>query len=80
MTRERFIRLFAGVFILVSLPLGRWVNPWWFLLTAFVGINLFQAGLTDFCIMDKILKKTGVKSEADKVCGIGAGSKNAPVD
>ena len=36
MTMERYIRLIAGTFILVSLALGYWVSPWFFLFTAFV--------------------------------------------
>ncbi len=43
MTVERALRLIAGIFILVSLALGHWVNPYWYLFTAFVGLNLFQS-------------------------------------
>ena len=39
MVRERIIRLVAGTLVLISLALGIWVNRWWFLLTAFVGLN-----------------------------------------
>jgi len=60
MTLERWIRLFAGTFILASLALAHWVNPNWLWFTAFVGANLFQSGFTKFCPMDTILKKLGV--------------------
>jgi hypothetical protein len=40
MNVERYIRLIAGAFVLLSLILGYWVNPYWFLFTAFVGLNL----------------------------------------
>ncbi|MBE0603875.1 MAG: DUF2892 domain-containing protein [Deltaproteobacteria bacterium] len=57
---ERWIRVIAGSFILVSLALGWYVSPWFFLFTAFVGLNLFQSGLTRWCLMEDILKKLGV--------------------
>ena len=37
MTIERMLRLIAGLFVLVSLALGHWVNEYWYLFTAFVG-------------------------------------------
>ncbi|HEV8493130.1 MAG TPA: DUF2892 domain-containing protein, partial [Candidatus Angelobacter sp.] len=40
MTVERSLRLTAGIFILLSLALGYWVSPYWYLFTAFVGLNL----------------------------------------
>jgi hypothetical protein len=62
MTVERYIRIIAGTFILVSLALGHWVSPYWHLFTAFVGLNLFQSGITRWCLMEDILKKIGVKT------------------
>ena len=59
MTREHMIRLIAGVFVLSSLSLGWYVSPYWFLFTAFVGINLFQSALTRWCLMEKILIRLG---------------------
>jgi Inner membrane protein YgaP-like, transmembrane domain len=65
MSRERVIRLIAGIFIMGSLALGHWVSPYWYLFTAFVGLNLFQFALTNWCLMDTMLKKfAGLKSEA----------------
>ena len=55
-----WVHTIAGSFILLSLVLGLWVSPYWFILTAFVGANLFQFGLTKFCPMSVILKKLGV--------------------
>jgi len=60
MTVERALRLIAGSFILLSLALGRYVSPYWYLLTAFVGLNLFQSGFTDWCPMMIFLRKLGV--------------------
>ncbi len=61
MTTERTIRLIAGTFILVSLALGYWVSPYYFLFTAFVGANLFQSALTRWCLMEQILGLFGMK-------------------
>jgi len=54
------LRIIAGTFIMVSLTLGWFVSPYWFLFTAFVGLNLFQFGITNWCMMNDILKKVGV--------------------
>ncbi len=61
MVVERWIRLFAGSFILISLALAHWVHPYWLWFTAFVGLNLFQSALTQWCLMENILVKLGVK-------------------
>ncbi|MBI2501672.1 MAG: DUF2892 domain-containing protein [Candidatus Latescibacteria bacterium] len=57
MTREHLIRLIAGTFVMGSLALGWFVSPYWFLFTAFVGLNLFQSALTKWCLMEDILRK-----------------------
>ncbi|HVN80122.1 MAG TPA: DUF2892 domain-containing protein [Terriglobia bacterium] len=62
MNLERYIRLIAGTFVMASLALGHWVNSYWYLFTAFVGVNLFQSALTNWCLMETFLKKLGVKS------------------
>ncbi len=66
MTVERYIRVIAGLFIMVSLALGIEASPvfvseWALAFTAFVGLNLFQFGLTNFCPMAIILRKLGAK-------------------
>ena len=60
MTIERTLRLIAGLFVMVSLALGHWVNQYWYLFTSFVGLNLFQSGLTNWCPMMTFLRKLGV--------------------
>jgi hypothetical protein len=60
MTVERALRLIAGSFVLLSLALGHYASPYWYLLTAFVGLNLFQSGLTTWCPMMTFLRKLGV--------------------
>jgi hypothetical protein len=67
MTVERYLRLIAGLVVLVSLALGWWVSPWFYLLTAFVGLNLLQSGFTNWCPMMAVLRKTGVERPA--CCG-----------
>ena len=62
MAMERIIRIIAGSFVLISLAIGYFVTPWAYLFTAFVGLNLFQSGITNWCLMVDILGKCGVKS------------------
>ncbi len=50
------VRRIAGIFVLVSLALGYWVSPWFFLFTMFVGLNLLQSSFTKWCPLEKILE------------------------
>ena len=61
MTVDRYLRLAAGFFIMLSLALGHWVHPYWYIFTAFVGLNLFQSAFTNWCPLMTILRKMGVK-------------------
>ena len=70
MTTERIVRIFAGAVVLVSLLLGASASPLFvsahFLwLTAFVGANLFQSGITKICPLESILKRFGVACAAE---------------
>ncbi len=58
---DRLVFRVAGIFVLASLALGYFVHPAWFLFTAFVGLNMFQASFTGFCPLAKVLKKMGAK-------------------
>lgn len=65
MTVERYIRVFAGLFIVLSLALGvegspMFVSRWFLAFTAFVGLNLLQFGFSNVCPLGYILKKLGV--------------------
>jgi hypothetical protein len=62
MTVERYLRGIAGSFVLVSILLAQYHSRYWLLFTAFVGLNLMQSAVTDWCPMITILKKLGVKS------------------
>jgi DUF2892 family protein len=66
MSIERWIRLIAGTFVTVSVVLSYVHSSYWLLFTLFVGLNLFQSALTRWCLMEEILKKAGVRSEADQ--------------
>ncbi len=61
MTVDRYLRLIAGFFVMLSVALGYWVSPYWFLFTAFVGLNLFQSAFSNWCPMMTFLKKLGVR-------------------
>jgi len=67
MTVNQWVRIFAGFFIMLSLALAHFngqidlTHLSWMWFTVFVGINLFQSGLTKFCPLEIFLKKAGVK-------------------
>ena len=61
MTVERYLRLIAGFFVLLSLVLSQLHSGYWLLFTAFVGLNLVQSFFTDWCPMMSFLKMLGVK-------------------
>ena len=67
MTIQRAIRIIAGTFIMLSVYLSSLYNgvvlnePTWLWFTLFVGVNLFQSGFTQWCLMEKILSKFGLK-------------------
>jgi hypothetical protein len=61
MSVERFLRMIAGFFIVLSVALGHYVSPYWYLFTAFVGLNLLQSAFTNWCPMMTILRKAGVR-------------------
>jgi hypothetical protein len=67
MTIQRAIRIIAGSFILLSLYLSSLYNgvvltePTWLWFTTFVGANLLQSGFTQWCLMETILSKLGMK-------------------
>jgi hypothetical protein len=68
MTVQRYILVFAGFFVMLSLALGvegspLFVSKWALAFTAFVGANLFQSGFTNFCPLGVILKKLGVPED-----------------
>ncbi|MBU1385981.1 MAG: DUF2892 domain-containing protein [Alphaproteobacteria bacterium] len=61
MSLDRAVMLFAGVVVLVSVALTRWVDPAWVWLTVFVGLNLMQASVTRFCPAAMLFRRLGVR-------------------
>ncbi len=62
MNIDKAVLTFAGFVVLLGLGLGWLVSPYWFLLTAFAGLNMLQAGITGFCPAAIIFKKLGIRS------------------
>ena len=66
MTSWQLVRFLAGAFILLSLALGIpgspvFVSGWWLAFTGFVGLNLLQSGVTQWCLLESMLRKLGLK-------------------
>jgi hypothetical protein len=68
MNIDRIVHTFAGTMVLASLALAHWHSPNWLWLTAFVGANLLQSGLTNWCLLSSILAKAGV--QGGSACGM----------
>ncbi|MEX0942497.1 MAG: DUF2892 domain-containing protein [Pseudomonadales bacterium] len=63
MTVNEGLRLVAGFFVLLSVLLGYFVTPWFYLFTIFVALNLMQSAFTHWCPMMWFLAKLGFKNE-----------------
>ena len=68
MTSWKMVRVIAGVFILLSVALGApaspvFMNQWWLAFTAFIGVNVLQSGITNWCLMEIMLRKLGMRGE-----------------
>ena len=55
-----YLRAIAGSLIMISVALGHWVHPGFYLFTAFVGLNLLQSAFTHWCPMITFLRRIGV--------------------
>ncbi len=62
MNIERALRLIAGIVVGVTVALGYFVHPAWFLFTGFVALNLIQSAFTNWCPVMTILRLAGVKA------------------
>ena len=60
MDLNRWLRLIAGAFVVITVLLGHFASDWWYLFTAFVGLNLFQSAFTNWCPMMAFLRKLGI--------------------
>jgi hypothetical protein len=61
MTVNEALRAMAGLFVLLSLALGYWVTPYFYLFTAFVGLNLLQSAFTRWCPAMAIFRALGLR-------------------
>ena len=61
MNLDRAVLAFAGMMILLSLALTHFVSPWFWLFTAFIGVNLLQSSVTGFCPAAIVFRKLGVR-------------------
>ncbi len=68
MTVEKWIRVVAGTFVMLSAALAYWHHTAWLLFTAFVGANLFQSAFTGWCPLITILRKLGVPDSSGPCC------------
>jgi len=68
MSLDRAVMAFAAVMILVSIALTQLVSPMWWLLTAFVGLNLLQSSFTGFCPAAMVLRRLGVGKDVPAGC------------
>ena len=67
MTVERGVRLMAGVMVLLSLALSHFFSFYWLWLTVFVGLNLLQSAVTNWCPAISMLRAMGIK---DASCAV----------
>jgi len=51
----------AGSMIVIGLTLAYAFSPWFLLVPLFVGLNLFQWGLTGFCPAERLFARLGLK-------------------
>ncbi len=64
MTINAGLRLIAGSFVFLSVALGYYYHPGFFLFTGFVALNLIQSAFSGWCPMVWFLGKLGFKREA----------------
>lgn len=66
---ERGVAAFAGFMVVLSVVLTYFVHPGFVWLTVFIGINLFQQAFTGFCPAAKLMRRLGLKREAEIAMG-----------
>lgn len=69
MSIERALFILAGSMVVITALLSKYHNPLWIWFTVFVGLNLFQSAFTGFCPAKSIMKKMGLKTEAEIASG-----------
>jgi Protein of unknown function (DUF2892) len=66
---ERQVRLGAGMLVVTGAVLAFVANPYWLVLSGFVGLGLTFAGLTDICPMAEMLGRMPWNSNSH--CNLG---------
>lgn len=64
MSIDRAVLVLAGVMVILSLALTRYVHPNFVWLTLFVGVNLAQSAFTGFCPAAIVFRKLGLSSKS----------------
>lgn len=63
MTINAGLRLVAGSFVVLSVALAHFVNPWFLAFTVFVGLNQIQSAFSGWCPMVWLLGRLGFERE-----------------
>lgn len=62
MTIDKAVLVFAGLMTLLSAALAWLVSPLFLLFTAFIGLNMVQAGFTGFCPVAFVFRRLGMRA------------------
>ncbi len=65
MSIERTMFAFGGVMVMLTALLALFHHPYWTWVTLFIGFNCLQSSFTGFCPPVWLLKKFGLKTEAE---------------
>jgi hypothetical protein len=66
MKSDSFIRVLAGIMVLLSVALAHFVDHRWLFFTCFIALNLIQSAFTGFCPPEWAARKLGlVKPNCD---------------
>jgi hypothetical protein len=79
MNIDRAVLMLAGTMVLISLALAWLVSPYWLVLTALVGVNMFQAALSGFCPAATAFHKLGLKEGPAFTCSPAKASRSIAV-
>lgn len=65
MSIERALFAFGGVMVMITSLLALFHHPNWTWVTLFIGFNCLQSAFTGFCPPRYLMKKFGLKTEAE---------------
>ncbi|MEZ5542069.1 MAG: DUF2892 domain-containing protein [Pseudomonadota bacterium] len=65
MSVERTLFAFGGIMVMVTSLLALFHHPYWTWVTLFIGFNCLQSSFTGFCPPSWLMKKFGMKTEAE---------------